>query len=277
LDFEPTNDDVYKQLALTYGKAGRSEDAEKLYSQEIAFRPHYWAGYNWLGGFYYQQARYAEAADKFAQVVALVPDSSRGYSNLGGARMALGEYNDAIGLFEKSVAIRPNFANYSNLGTAYFYRGRFAGAITAYKEATRLNDSNYVAWDNLGDAYYWGPGTRPQAAEAYRTAIARAEPKLKLNEKDAMLLSQVATYYSMVQEKASALSLLKKALTLTPRDPYVCYGAGVVYNQLGEVDVALGWLEKAVASGFSTTTLRDTPHFDSLWGNPRFQALLRGK
>jgi eukaryotic-like serine/threonine-protein kinase len=277
LTFEPTNDDIYNQLASAFMKADQSEDAEKLYRQAIAFRPHYWAGYNTLGALYNQQARYTEAAEKFARVVALAPDNYRGYTNLGGTRMFLGEYNEAIDLLEKSVAIRPAVGNYSNLGTAYFYRGRFAGAVRAYKEATRLDDSNYVAWGNLGDAYYWGPGTRAQAAEAYRTAIARAERKLKLDDKDAVLLSQVATYYAMLQEKEKALSLIRKALAIDPRDPTVCYGAGIAYNQFKNTNMALGWLAKAVASGFSTTLLRDTPLFDNLWSNQRFQDLLRAR
>jgi serine/threonine protein kinase/tetratricopeptide (TPR) repeat protein len=277
LRLEPTNDDIYRLLASAFAKTDRSEEEEKVFRQAIAFRPHYWAGYNSLGALYNQQARYTEAAEKFAQVVALAPDNYRGYTNLGGARMALGEYNEAIDLLEKSVAIRPTTGNYSNLGTAYFFRGKFAGAIRAYKEAIRLDDNNYVAWGNLGDAYYSGPGTRPQAAEAYQTAIARAEPEMNLNEKDAVLLSQVTTYYAMLQEKEKALSLLKKALALNPRDPNVCYAAGVAYNQFRDVNIALGWLAKAVASGYSTTFIRDTPIFDNLWGDPRFQDLLRAR
>ncbi len=277
LGIEPTNDDIYRQLAGAFIKADRSEDAEKLYLQAIAFRPHYWAGYNWLGALYNQQARYPEAAEKFAQVVALAPGNCRGYTNLGGVRLNLGEYNDAINLLEKSVAIQPSAGNYSNLGTAYFFRQKFSGAIKAYKDALRLDDSNYVAWGNLGDAYYCGPGTRPKAAEAYRAAIARAEQKLNPDNKNTLLLSQLAIYHAMVQEKEKALSLLSKALALAPRDPYACYAAGLIHNQFGDVNVALGWLTKAIASGFSTTTLRDTPLFDNLWANPRFLDLLRGR
>jgi|WetSurMetagenome_2_1015567.scaffolds.fasta_scaffold42507_2 eukaryotic-like serine/threonine-protein kinase len=277
LALEPTNDDIYRQLASAFEKIDRSEDAEKLYRQAIAFRPHCWAGYNWLGALYNEQARYAEAAEKFARVVALAPDNYRGYTNLAGARMALGEYNEAIDLLEKSVALRPTTGNYSNLGTAYFFRARYAGAVRAYKEALRLNDSNHVAWGNLGDAYYSGPGTRTQAADAYRMAIAKAEPGLKLDDKNVELLSQLATYHAMLQEKEKALGLIKRAIALNPRDPTVCYGAGIVYNQFRDVNMALGWLAKAVAAGFSPTFIRDTPLFDNLWGNPRFQDLLRGR
>lgn len=277
LDLEPTNDDIYKQLAAAFAETDRSEDAEKIWRQEIAFRPHYWVGYNSLGAIYHQQARYTEAAEKFARVVALAPDNYRGYTNLGGARMALGDYNAAIDLLEKSVAIRPTVGNYSNLGTAYFFRGRYAGAVQAYKDAIRLDDNNYVAWGNLGDAYYCSPGTRPKAAEAYRMAIAKAEPKLKLDEKDTELLSRVTTYYAMLLEKEKALSLLKKAIALNPREPNICFAAGVVYNQFRDVNMALAWLAKAVASGYSTMFIRDTPIFDNLWGDPRFQNLLRAR
>jgi lipoprotein NlpI len=35
-----------------------------------------WAGYNWLGVFYYHRAQYREAAEMFEQVVALAPGNS---------------------------------------------------------------------------------------------------------------------------------------------------------------------------------------------------------
>jgi hypothetical protein len=53
------------------------------------------------------------------------------------------------------------------------------------------------------------------------------------------------------------------------------FKAALVYDQFGEVDQVLGWLEKALDGGYSPTTVRDTPNFDPLRSDPRFQDLLR--
>ena len=74
-----------------------------------------------------------------------------------------------------------------------------------------------------------------------------------------------------------ALEFLRKGLQLTPADPELLFKAALVYNQFGDVPQALSWLEKAVSEGFSQTTVRDTPNFDHLRSDPRFQELLRPK
>ncbi len=89
-------------------------EAEKTYRRAIELRPHYWAGYSWLGRFYYHQARYAEAASMFSQVVALAPDSIRGYYDLGATYYySQGRYADAIGMLQHSIAIRPTADGYT--------------------------------------------------------------------------------------------------------------------------------------------------------------------
>ena len=53
------------------------------------------------------------------------------------------------------------------------------------------------------------------------------------------------------------------------------FKAALVHDQFGEIDQALGWLGKALDAGYSPTTVRDTPNFDPLRSDPRFQDLLR--
>jgi len=277
LETEPTSDDAYRGLGNAYEGLGKLNEAEQTYRQAIALRPNYWAGYNWLGAFYNHQARYTEAAVMFSQVVALVPDSLRGYSNLGAIYISLGRYADAISALERSVAIRPTDAAVSNLATAYFYQRRFADAARRYEDALKVDDRNYMVWGNLGDAYYWAPGKRAEGAAAYRKAIALAQARLEVNAREAAIRASLARYQAMLGERKPALVALQRALETSPNDPQVRFEAALVYNQFGETDRALGWLEKAVAVGYSPTTIRDTPNFHSLRGDPRFQAILRVK
>jgi len=53
------------------------------------------------------------------------------------------------------------------------------------------------------------------------------------------------------------------------------FNAGIVYQQLGNTQLALEVLEKAVAAGISPATLRDTPNFDGLRANPRYLKLIQ--
>jgi len=134
-----------------------------------------------------------------------------------------------------------------------------------------------MVWGNLGDAYYWAPGKRADAARAYRKAIALGQARLEVNARQGVTLGHLARYHAMLGERKSALADLQRALEVAPDDPEVRFCAAEVYNQFGETDRTLSWLEKAVAVGYSPATIRHTPDFDLLRASPRFQALFRPK
>jgi tetratricopeptide (TPR) repeat protein len=250
-------------------------DAEKTFKQAIAVRPNYWATYNWLGLFYEDHARYEDAAAMFSHVVSLAPDSFTGYYNLGGVRTLQGKYTEAIPLLQRSLGIRKTAFGTSNLGTAYFQLHDYANAAAAFEQATQLDPKNYVLWGNLGDAYYWAKARRGEAAAAYSKAIALGEEELRVNPRDAEVLSSLSMYHAMRGERKPALDNLDAALRANPKSPNMLFNAGIVYQQLGDTQHALDALEKAVAGGISPATLRDTPNFDDLRANARFLRLIQ--
>ena len=277
IEQEPTNDRAYVELATTYSRLGNPAQAEATYRRAIKLRPRYWASYNWLGVFYYQRAQYREAAEMFEQVVALAPDNARGLYNLSAAYVGEGRYNDAITVLEHSIAVRPEATAFTDLGNAYFYLRRFQEATSAYEQAVKLDPGDMLLWWNLGDGYYWTPGKRGQSASAYQRAISLAENKLTINPKDAYALGIRAICHAMRGEKKPALESLQGALQLTPDDPETRFKAALIYNHFGDLPETLSWLEKATSVGFSRTTIRDTPDFDDLRNNDRFQKLLGTK
>jgi serine/threonine protein kinase/tetratricopeptide (TPR) repeat protein len=275
VEVEPASDDAHSGLAAAYEQLGRPADAEKAFKQAISVRPDYWATYNRLGLFYMRHARYEDAAGMYSQVVSLAPDSFTGYYNLGGVRILQGKYAEAIPLLERSLSIRPTADARSNLATTYFQMRRYPEAASNFEEAVKLDQKNYLFWGNLGDAYYWTPGKRSSAAAAYGTAISLGEEKLRLNPRDAQLLSSLAMYHAMRGERMPALENLDASLRLQPKRPDLLFNAGLTYQQLGDISRALDALEKAVALGISPEMLRDTPNFDSLRDNPRFMRLIQ--
>jgi serine/threonine-protein kinase len=274
IELEPTNDEAHGGLASTYEQLGKFKEAEQAYEQAIAIRPGYWATYNLLGLYYMRHGRYEDAAGKYAQVVALAPDSFVGYSNLGGVRILQGQYAQAVPLLEQSLKIRPTGDARSNLGTAYFQMRRYGEAASNFEDAVKMDQKNYVLWGNLGDAYYWAPGRRGEAAAAYATAIALGEERLRLDARDGQLLSSLGIYHAMRGETKAAKKNVEAALRLQPNSPDALLDAGIAYQQLGETELSLNQLEKAVALGISPQLLADTPNFDGLRDNPRFSRLL---
>lgn len=274
VQLSPTDDDAYHGLASAYQSAGKPSEAEQTYLRAIHLRPQHWAGYIWLGWFYYGQARYADAAEMFKRVVALAPESFQGYSNLAGVYAAEGRYAEAIPLLEKSIGIYPSADGYANLGTDYFYLRRYADEVGAAQQAVKLREQDYSLWGDLGDAYYFAPGRRAEAAAAYRKGIELAGRRSQLNPGDAIAVANQGLYRAMLGEKGAALDLGKRAVQLAPADPVVLLFVALASNQLGKTEDVLGYLERARSAGLSATMVRDDPRFDNLRAQPRFQKLV---
>jgi serine/threonine-protein kinase len=272
---DATSDSAYRGLGFAYEHMGKPADAEQTYRRAINLRPQYWASHSWLGAFLYRHGRYDEAAQAFTKVTELAPDNVRGYNNLGGLYAAMGRYADAVPALERSISLQPSPDAWSNLGTANFYLHRFPEAVHAYEEAVKLDERNRTSWGNLADAYYWAPGRRNDSAAAYRKAIALGEEQLRVNPRDAKLLSYLAAYHAMVQEERPAASNLASALSLSPGDAEILFNAALVTDQLGDTEKSIARLRQAVDAGWSPALVRNHPNLENLQSDKRFQTLLR--
>ncbi len=270
LQLEPTRDEAYTGLAQTYLHLSKPAEVERVYQRAISFRPLYGRANYRLAAFYLSQASYTQAAEIFQRVIGLAPDSFRGYAGLGASYLGLGHYAEAIPPLEQSLTIRPTIDAYSNLAAAHFHLRHFDKAAEQYQEATKLDGRNYKLWGNLGDALTYG-GRRLDAMNAYNRAISLANGQLQATPSDPELLGALARYYSMLQQRQAALTRMKESLKLAGNDnPDALYTAALVYNQLGETDTALKWLQKALQAGLPKATLHDAPALDNLRKNPKF-------
>ncbi len=276
-DLEPNNDRAYMGLAQSYEGLNKLQDAEKTYRKAINLHPERTAAYNWLGIFYLDHGNYPGAVEMFSRVTGMAPGSQLFHSNLGAAYLAEGRYTDAIEELQRAVKIAPTYYAYSNLGTAYFDLRQFSEAARNYESALLINNTDYAVWGNLGDAYTWAAGEQAKAQGAYQEAISRAKAALKVNPRDYSTKGYLATYYAMLGERQIALSTLDEALKVSDSNPDTMVNAAHVYNQLGDTRLAFLWLQKALAAGYSAATVRDSPYFDNLHKDRRFEELWRSK
>jgi len=275
LDSDPTNADAYRGLAKAYEALGSPEKSESTFQQAIKLKTDYWAGYNDLGVFYFRQGRYDDAIAQFQQVIVHTPDNYRGYNNLGGIYYLLQRWQEAQQMFERSFALKKSYAVSSNLGTLYFIQGKYSDAARTYEKGLELNPNEYIIWGNLASAYYWAPGERDKAPETYRQAIALVKERLKINPNDPDLIAMMAGYYSMIDERPQSLQLIEQALEMAQENVQVMYRAGTVYEQLGDRDKALYWIDKSLENGYSLAEIEHQPDLRQLLKDARFQRLVK--
>jgi tetratricopeptide (TPR) repeat protein len=275
VQLDPVNDQAYHHLAEAYQNLNQIDKAEETYKREIGVRPEFWRGYSSLGAFYFNQAEYDKAQAMFEKAVAVKPDSYWNYNNLGATLLYEGKDDDATRVLEKSIAIRPSYQAYESLAVAYFRLREFDQAARTTQEALKLDDTDYQTWGNLGDAYYYG-GSKTSAVEPYKKAISLAEQRLKINPRDSDVLSDLASYWSMLGDRTRALDYLDRSLA-DKKDKELLFTAALVYNQLHETGTALEWLGKALAAGYSKSVVGKAPALDNLHDNPRYQALMQQK
>jgi serine/threonine-protein kinase len=274
VQLEPSNEDAYIGLGGAYERLGKAQNAENTYKKIVALRPNYWRGYNLLGAFYLRQAQYDAAAKMFQRVIERTPESFRGYANLGAAYLYEAKYAEAIKPLEQSLAIHPTADTYSNIGTAYYYLHRFGDAAQIYEKAVQLNDKDYTNWGNLGEAYYLD-GRRPKAHAAFERGIMIARGELAVNDRDPVLLRDLANYYAMVDDRNHAVAYLSRELEQSKFDKDALFSAALIYNRLGDKGSALEWLSKALRAGYSPEMVRQQPDLENLHGDVRFEDLLK--
>ncbi|MBL7136263.1 MAG: protein kinase [Candidatus Marinimicrobia bacterium] len=275
LELNPVNTEAYQRMAWTYERMGKIDQAEMKYQKAIRLQPKYWSTYNNLGVFYYRQGRFEEAVKQFQKVVTLTPGNTRGYNNLGGLYFGLERWEEAGKMFERSLAIKPDYTVYSQLGTLSYYEARYADAVRMYEKALELKDDDYRVWGFLAASYYWTPVKRDRAEAIYKQAVYLAEQQLEANPLDPEVISDLADYYGMMENSPKALSLLKQVLALEPSDLGVMFRIGEIYEQLGERETALKWIETALKKGYSVTEAECNPFLRELRADERFQLLLK--
>lgn len=270
LERSPSNEAALRGLAQAYEAKGDFESAESTYRQAAKLKPDYWAGYNYLGVFYYRQGRYEEAVSQFRKVVQLTPDNIRGYNNLGGIYLYLERWSEAEEIFNQALRIRPDYVTYVNLGNLYFlHKQQYGNAAKMFEKALKLNSSDYRIWASLASAY-WSVQNTKKANWVYERAIRKAEADRKINPQNATVLSHLASFYAMTEQREKAEQLVNLSLKYAPEAVEVLARAAETYEKLGQRKKALECVKKALEGGYPLEHVQNTPMLQQLRKDTRF-------
>jgi len=271
LEVDPVNSRAYHGRGDALLALGMIPEAEASYKKAIEMKPGYWNLYNSLGEFYYEQGRYRDAATQFQQVITITPNNAIGYRNLGGIYYFLDLKDDAINMWKKSLEIEPDYTTNSNLAVIYFNEKKYKDAARMYEKVVEMNKSDYKMWGYLASSYYWAPGEREKSFEANKHALSLAELQLKINPKDADLITIMASYYAMLGDLNKSKFMLNdlKFLEITNSETYC--KIGIIYEEwFGDRQPALIWLKKALEKGYPVKEINNAPQLQNLIKDKRF-------
>ena len=252
---------------------GRNADAEASFRRAMELDPSFWSGFAAMGSFLFDQGRFSEAAAYYQEFASRVVESPKAYNNLGASYYMMGNYELAAEAWDRALAISPTRSAYLNTGTMYFFLGRMDLAADRYTQALTLAPEDFRTWTNLGDAYHEMEGLDHEAEAAYDRGLELSQERLGVNPADPEALSVSAHALARLGRREEALRRIREALAAAPDDLGTNYYAAVVYAHLGEAELALAAVERAVELNYERRVLAIDPGLELLHDDPRFRAL----
>jgi eukaryotic-like serine/threonine-protein kinase len=265
--------DALSGVAHSYENAGRIQEAEDTFQKASALRPDSWVGNNDLGLFYDRQHKYKESIIALRKAIELTPDNAQVYLNLGAVYIDIGDPKlaaDTEQALKKSIELAPSYAAYANLGQLYYMEKRYQDSAAMTEKALQLNDQNYLVWNNLLNAYVQLKENDKVAATRERV-IQRAEKAAQLNPQDALVQGKLAYLYARQNSRVNSLARIQTALALSPDDPAVLDDVGITYEVLGERQLALKYVQRAIEKGYPLQQVISNPDMQSLILDPSFR------
>lgn len=230
--------------------------------------------YNQIGKLYVSQGKYAEAEQAFRESIRIQPDSVYAYANLGATLQYMGRDDDALHTLQQGLTIRPSAWLYTNLGNAYFFKGEYLDALSAFEAAVSPqlgNAGDYLGWTNLADTLLWIPGKKQEAQKYYAKARSLLAPLLKRYPDDEKIISRMALYNARLGDREACKTLLDKLLIHTSNAPDLHFRRGLAYELIGERALALEQINIANTLGYPLTMIEAEPDLENLRRDPDYK------
>ena len=288
IDLTPDNIWGYNNLGAVYYLEKRYDEARGWFERSNEVQHNFLAFTN-LGLIAYNEKDYTTAARMQEQAVALDSTNYLGWGSLARAYSripeeraeAYGAYRKAIQLAEAELKINPNSprapgllaAYYRRLGVLYYGDGDHANEARMYEQSLRYNENSSVMWSNLADAYGRTSDERHKARATYQRAAEAAETERETKPDDVSLLYRLVRLYLRLEQPTQARPILEHAVSIAPDHTGLMIQAGQLYEQLGERETALTWIEKAFQNGYAYEDIEEDSTFDALRADPRFRQL----
>jgi tetratricopeptide (TPR) repeat protein len=169
--------DLQKQLehGIEHHKAGRGEEAEKIYRAVLAKVPNQPDALNLLGVLAMEAGNHEAAFGLLEQAVAARPKDPVVLNNYGNALSLVRRFEEAIGILERALAIKPDMADaWLNLGRTLNQAGQGERALKCFERLQKLRPDGHSAKSGISRALL--SLGRPKEAEEVAEALIASSP-----------------------------------------------------------------------------------------------------
>jgi tetratricopeptide (TPR) repeat protein len=226
--------------ALEHHQAGRTAEAEQIYTQILAQEPAHAGVWHCLGVLCLQSGRAAEAIELIGRAVAIEPNNGEFYNHLGAAYGALERHDEAVTSLRRAVQIAPGSATaHYNLGTALRNAGRLNDAVVSFRHAIAADPNSAEAHYNLANTLR-ELKLLAEAEASFREAL-RVRPAYV---KACINLGNVLRDLERTDE---AIEMLRTAVALAPNYAAAHLNLGTTLRDAGHFTEAVECLRTAVA------------------------------
>ena len=208
---------------------------------------------------------FAASGRELERAIELDPKNARAYQNNGTRLMMMGKYDESLASYDRAIELEPTLADIRNNRTACLVAAGKIDEAIAYNKETMKMDPTFP-WTHSHISYiYRMKGDRAASVEERASAF----DLLDLPENAKRLRESFANggWMSYLREVLSqdwgrlGTSRTRKASFLA---------------EIGEKEQAIALLSEAAATGdWWLFSIKYDPAFDSLRGDPRFQAVLK--
>jgi tetratricopeptide (TPR) repeat protein len=157
LRLESDSTDANLVLGRAYYRLKRYPEAITSLKKSISLDPKYATSYYYLGTVYYDQGKSELAVSAFKQALALKPTGAGLLSMIAMGLEVTQQYDDALETFRDVVRLSTDpdlkALAYHDMGWIYNKTKQYREALTALREAVRLNPNDASGYDELGTAY----------------------------------------------------------------------------------------------------------------------------
>ncbi len=218
-----------------------------------------------LGGVLVAEVRYEEAEREYLRALELNPGSSELHLNYARFLIIVARYEEAVRQARRAVELDPiSIGTRVGLAARLFFTRNYDDAIDEGLRILELEPENAQGYYFLGLAY---------ALEGrHEEAIAALQRSIELDPESPTRLVGLAWVYARVGQREKALELLEDVPELGSNLKEIA----IVYGELGDMDRAFEYLDRAYAEDPGTLTyMRADPSADALKDDPRFDELMR--
>ncbi len=224
--------------AMVHHRAGRLNDAERLYRLVCDSDPQNARAFHLLGVVAHQLRR-PDAASLVGRAVLLDPDFTEAHNDRGVILASHGSFAEALACFERAVALNPGYNEArNNLARGLRSLGRVDEAVAQFELVLRGMPDSPVAHFNLASVLELA-GRKADAERHYRTAVS-----LRPDFIDAHL--HLAALLQDTGRLSEALAHAERAVALRPDSAGARNNLGNILRAVGRRDEAIAQYEVAL-------------------------------